>query len=115
MIDGFFRMAFTGTNGSGFGILVLHDGSIAGADVAGGVYEGTYIQNPSQEQIQVNITLTIPAGTKPVQTGVPLAVPINFPIKVTLIRSDITENKPVLLETPLGPVNLLLKKIRDFL
>ena len=34
MMAGFFRIAFTGTAGSGFGVLVLRDGSIAGADAA---------------------------------------------------------------------------------
>ena len=39
-MDGFFRIAFTGTTGSGFGVLVLHDGVIVGADVAGAIFDG---------------------------------------------------------------------------
>ena len=71
MIDGFFRIAFTGAAGSGFGILALRDGSIAGADVGGAIYDGTYSENAATAEVDIKVTMAAPAGVTPVQTGVP--------------------------------------------
>jgi hypothetical protein len=113
MIDGFFRMAYTGMTGSGFGLLVFQGGSIAGADVSGGTYNGTYTENPSTGAISIQVTMALPAGVAPVQSGVVLAAPISVPIAVTISPADISSEKTVLLQTPLGPVNATFKKIRD--
>jgi hypothetical protein len=40
------------------------------------------------------ITLSMPAGAAPVQTGIPLAMPINLPIRVSLLQADIGGAKP---------------------
>jgi hypothetical protein len=113
MMDGFFRIAYTGAAGSGFGVLVFRNGNIAGADVAGGTYDGTYTENPTTQVISLQVTLAVPAGISLVQTGVPLAAPIALPITVTLAPADTAGEKPILVQTPLGPVNVLFKKIRD--
>jgi hypothetical protein len=114
MIDGFFRIAFTGTAGSGFGMLVLRDGIVAGADMAGSIYDGTYTENPQAGEISLQFIMATPEGATPVQTGVPLAAPIALPITATLAQADIATEKLFLLQTQLGPVNVIFKKIRDF-
>jgi len=114
MIDGFFHIAFTGTAGSGFGVLVLREGNIAGVDVAGVVYDGTYKENLESGQIDLHVNVAAPAGVAPVQTGVPVATTVNYPIDATLVLEDLTSDNPILLPTPLGPVNMIIKKIRDF-
>jgi hypothetical protein len=113
MINGIFRIAFTGANGSGFGVLVLREGIIAGADIGGAVYDGTYTENSAAKEIGINVTMTAPAGVAPVQTGVPLAAPISVPITATIAQADINSDKPTLLQSPLGPVNVIFRKIRD--
>ena len=114
MIDGFFRIAFTGAAGSGFGILALHDGSIVGADAAGAIYDGTYAENHVTGEINISVTMAAPAGITPVQTGVPLAAPMSIPITATIAQADLNSDKPSLLQSPLGPVNVVFRKIRDF-
>jgi hypothetical protein len=114
MMDGFFRIAFTGTAGSGFGVLVLHGGSIVGADATGVIYDGSYTENLEAGEIGVQVTMVVPAGVTLVQTGTPLAAETTVPITATLSQADIVSEKPVLLQTPLGPVNAIFKKIRDF-
>jgi hypothetical protein len=37
-----------------------------------------------------------------------------LPIAATVTQADISIEKPVLLQTSLGPVNVIFKKIRDF-
>ena len=107
-------MAFTGTAGSGFGLLVFRGGNIAGADVAGAIYDGTYRENLETGEISVQVIMKAPAGITPVQTSIPLAEPATLPISTTLTQEDIVTEKAILLDTPLGPVNVIFKKIRSF-
>jgi hypothetical protein len=113
-MDGFFRITFTGTAGSGFGMLVLHDGVIVGADVAGAKFDGSYTDNSSTRALDFRVTMSAPAGITPVQTGIAVTEPINLPISGSLPLEDITSETPTLLETPLGPINVIFKKLRDF-
>ncbi|MGC2659930.1 MAG: hypothetical protein WA324_18385 [Bryobacteraceae bacterium] len=113
MIDGFYRIAFTGTAGSGFGLLAFQSGVIAGADTAGGIFDGSYTAQPDTGAIDFRINMNLPAGITPVQTGIPLAAPLTMPISGSIQVSDIDGDTPTLLQTPLGPVNALFKKVRD--
>jgi len=113
-MDGFFRIAFTGTAGSGFGMLTFHNGIIAGADMGGMLYDGTYMENPTTGDLDINVKMRAPAGVTPVQTGVTLTADATFPISAKLPRVAIDNEAPILLKTPLGPVNLVLRKIRAF-
>lgn len=113
-MNGFYRIAFTGTAGSGFGMLVFYSGKIAGADVAGSTYDGTYTENPTTHEVNYQVIMAAPAGVVPVQTGIPLVVPATIPINGTLRQDDVESGSPLLLQTPLGPVNIIFSKIRDF-
>jgi hypothetical protein len=114
MTEGFFRIAFTGATGSGLGILLLRSGSVIGADTGGATYDGSYKENADTHTLEFVITMSMPAGVSPVQTGIPLATPMSVPISASLLQDDIGGAKPTLVQTPLGPVNVLFTKIRDF-
>ena len=114
MTEGFFRIAFTGATGSGLGIFVLHNGSVVGADTGGAIYEGSYRENGDAQTLEFVITMSMPAGVTPVQTGIPLATPVSVPISASFLQDEIGSGKPTLVQTPLGGVNVLFTKIRDF-
>jgi hypothetical protein len=114
MAGAFLRVTFTGANGSGLGVLVLHNGSVVGADTGGGIYEGSYTENTAASRLDFAITLSFPAGAIPVQTGIALPMPMSVPIHASVLQDDIGTERPTLVQTPLGPVNVLLKKLRDF-
>jgi hypothetical protein len=59
-------------------MLVFRAGAIAGADVAGATYDGTYKENSETGKITVEVTMAAPAGITPVQTGIPLAAPMSI-------------------------------------
>ena len=88
MTDGFYRIAFTGAHGSGFGLLVLFEGAVAGADVGGVLYDGTYRTDEAKNHMNLQITMRAPAGSTPVQTGIPLVAPIDVPMAISLPRSE---------------------------
>ena len=45
MVNGFYAIYYTGVSGSGIGVLAINNGIIAGADMVGGRYDGTYKQS----------------------------------------------------------------------
>jgi hypothetical protein len=116
MIDGFYSIAFTGVAGSGFGILVFRRGAVVGADAAGATYDWTFRTN-EDGTIGVEVVMKAPAGLRPVQTGVPLANPVEMAISGSLPGTsellDATTSAPRQITTPLGPINIVFRKIRD--
>lgn len=110
---GFYRIAFTGAHGSGLGIIVLQNGIIVGADVGGATYDGSYDSDPVSGLVRINAIMRAPAGLTPVQTGVPLITPADIPIQTT-ITLNAPGGTPVLIDTPLGKVNVIFSKIREF-
>lgn len=112
MVEGIYRIAFTGVAGSGFGILLFKDGMLAGADVGGATYDGAYTEDAAARSLDAKIMMRAPAGITPVQTGVPIAEPMSLPINGRL-PLDLGGGNPLRIETPLGPVNVIFSKIRD--
>jgi len=112
MIEGIYRVAFTGMNGSGLGILLLKNGALAGADVSGGTFDGTYEETADKRGVLARWTTRFPAGATPVQTGKPLAEPVAVPSENTL-PPDLGAGNVVRIETALGPVNVIFTKLRD--
>ncbi|MBF6571706.1 MAG: hypothetical protein IVW54_22935 [Candidatus Binataceae bacterium] len=91
--------------GSGFGVIVLKGGVVIGADVNGGVYDGKYTVNESKGIFEGTIKLTLPPGI-PMVTGASASQTSytqEFPILSPL---DIDPTRPVLVQTPTGPVNI---------
>lgn len=113
MIEGFFRIAFTGRSGSGLGVLVLDRGAVAGADVSGVMYDGSYNQSSEGGTITFEIAMRAPAGVALVQTGEVLAAPRTLPITGSVEQDEIGSGRPILMQTPLGPVNVAFQKLRE--
>jgi len=109
-MDGFYAIYYTGVAGFGHAVLVLNSGAIAGADVTGSTYDGQYSVN-NGGSVHAEIVLTIPAGTTLV-TGQTLPSPFSQTIKVDL-SPGFANGEPVPIQTPLGPVNGIFKKLRD--
>ena len=114
MKEGFYSISFSGAYGDGFGMLVLEDGLVVGADAAGGTYDGTYEKSLLAGFVNLAITATAPPGARPVQTGVPLTAAVAFQIKATITRKLGDHSAPITVQTPLGTVDVVLRKIRDF-
>ncbi len=92
-------------------MLALHQGRVIGADAAGAIYDGSYSENTETGGADIVVTLRAPAGTWLVQTGIPSPVPVELPI-VVHIPLDF-ESRTLLVQTPVGPVNVAIKKLRD--
>ncbi len=113
MVAGFYAVYYTGVTGSGIVVLALYNGIIAGADMTGGRYDGTYAESSTPGSYDATIRMSFPPGTSLV-TGA-LAGPQPFFMDVNLtLPANLGGEQPVRIETPTGPVNAIFRKLRDF-
>jgi hypothetical protein len=110
-IDGFYSIQFGGTAGAGIGILALQNDKVIGVDVGGVAYDGTASLTPGGD-IGVSITLDIPPGVTLVQ-GVVKPHQWQLPINVLVPEASLGNGQPLAVGTPVGPVMVVIKKLRD--
>ncbi len=68
--SGFYKIAYGGTTGSGFGMLALAGGKITGIDEAGVQYDGEYMEDDITGSVQFHLRAAVPADAALV-VGVP--------------------------------------------
>lgn len=108
-MQGFYAVYYTGVAGFGHAILVINDGIVTGADATGGVYDGSYTTGDNDE-FEIEVTLKVPAGATLV-TGQSLSEDFSQTITAKL-HSGFADGQPVPVQTPMGPVNAIFKKLR---
>lgn len=111
-VDGFYAAYLSGIAGNSIGMFVFKDGTVVGADGGGGRYDGEYFVTQDQKYIEASIRFMLPiggasitgitAGSEPLTMTVPLRLPVDFN------RTDVHR-----IETPIGPINAKLEKIRS--
>ena len=100
----------TASSGSSMGLFYLGDGILAGVDISGMKYDGTYelqldgsYKGSLKYMIPSNTTvITGQSATEDTQVVMPLILPAEF-----------WDGKVVRIETPLGLVNGRFEKIKD--
>jgi hypothetical protein len=110
-MEGIYAMYFTGSVSSGSGLLLLKRGVIAGADSAGGIYDGSYTAG-EMGTVNVNVRLTLPPGASMVTGTVAGARPLVMDIPARL-PENFGNGQAIALNTPNGPINIIFKKLRD--
>jgi hypothetical protein len=109
-MNGFYAIYFTGLTGSGFGMLAFKDGTITGVDMTGGQFDGEY--RVVGQEVVGQLTVTLPPGAVSV-TGHPAGpAGLRFDIPMRL-PSDLGGGHTLSVPTPLGPINVNVKKLRD--
>lgn len=109
-MEGFYVMYYTGVSGFGHAVFILKNGVICGADAAGGILDGKYNRSESGK-IAIEVVLTVPAGTTLV-TGQSLSSPFSQTISGA-VEESFANGQTVPMSTPMGPVNIIFRKLRD--
>ncbi len=110
-MNGIYSMTYRGAVDWGIGMLVLQNGVVTGADIAGALYDGGYTESPTDLFLTMN--MHVPAGVQLAQGGPPRANAYDVPFSATIPKRAIESSTPVLVELPPGPVNVIIKQIRS--
>jgi hypothetical protein len=113
VLEGFYALYYTGRAGNGFAVIAIKDGIVTGADVTGGVYDGKYSINETKKIFEGKIKLTLPPGAFMVTGAPPSQEPSTQELPISL-PLDLDQGRHVQIQTSTGPVNIALKKLRDF-
>lgn len=111
-IEGFYATYFTGAMGSSLAIFAFKNGGIAGADLGGGKYDGTFTVDSNTGMVHCSVDFVMSLGQQSI-TG---ATAVNEPIKINVplaLPSTIDPKEIFRIETPIGPINARFEKIRD--
>ena len=111
-IDGFYAAYMTGETGQGFGLFVFQDGVIVGADPLGVKFDGSYETSESTESVSVLIQVDVPPNGTVIQGASSGPSGMRYAVRVVLQENSLNEDW-IRIQTPIGPVNLRLKKIRN--
>ena len=109
-IDGFYSAYLSGRESNGFAMLVFRKGSIVGADPMGAKFDGRYRETPTGG-MEGSITVSLPPGGATVQGPTSGRDGISYDVKLSL-PTDFAQRDCLRIETPLGPVNLKLVRLR---
>jgi hypothetical protein len=109
-IDGIYAAYMTGTDGQGFGMFVFHNGILSGADPLGVRFDGMY-ESTEDGKILATIKVTVPPEGTVVQGVSVGSSPLTYEVPL-LLEADLESMGVFRLDTPLGPVNVKLEKLR---
>lgn len=111
-VDGIYAGYFTGVAGVSLGIFLFTGGTVAGADIGDGIYDGEYSLTDDSRGIAVRLRFTLPIGSASVTGAAAQNEPIAYEINTTLPH-PINPDEVLSIETPNGFVNAKFRKIRD--
>jgi hypothetical protein len=111
-IDGIYAAFVTGSVSQGVLFLVFQNGVITGADFGGVMYDGSYIPNMEGDRARLKMTAKVPPGIITIQGKQSSEFGEQFSIECTVpVAGDVPYFR---VETPNGPVNVRLQKLRGF-
>lgn len=110
-IEGIYAAYMTGKEGAGFAMFIFVRGRLIGVDPMGVNFEGTY--QPVLDGGHIGkVSVNVPPGGTTVQGVSSGESGISYEVEVT-IPPDFLRRQFISISTPLGPVNVSLKKVRD--
>lgn len=109
--EGIYAAFVTGVVSQGLIILVLKDGIVMGADFSGVTLDGTYTVSADGSHAALKLTGKSPAGITTIQGRI---IPEGGETNQIETVVPLTDDAPFFrIETPNGPVNVRLQKLRD--
>ncbi len=112
-LNGFYAGYFMGAQGPGLGLFAFKDGVIVEVDAGGVEFDGRYKVSDDGGDCIGEITVKAPPNVTLIQghvvgpEGLTYTIPIRLP-------ADFAQKPYMRIETPIGPVNVSLKRVRNF-
>jgi hypothetical protein len=111
-MDGFYAVYLTGRAGNSIALLAIKSNAIIGIDQGGMKYDGS-VERATNGGFTFHVKYIVPPGT-PLITGmggVATATPVSLDFTVP---ANFASGIVVPIQTPFGPVNAKISKLRDF-
>jgi hypothetical protein len=108
--EGFYSAYMSGREANGFAMFIFRKGKIVGADPMGVKFEGRYRELVTGG-LEGNVTVLLPPNNTTIQGPTSGPDGISYEVKLSL-ASDFARQDCVRIDTPLGPVNLKLVRLR---
>ena len=116
MREGFYKVDYAaeaeGQISVGFALLALDTGTVVGADITGGRYDGNYEWNERTQLLDVTVAARIPQGVTVVQGQTAGPGGLEFQVRCSFPREP--DGRIVEADTSLGPVALRISLLRAF-
>lgn len=109
-MGGFYRIDYQGTGGTGAGAFALANNKVAGLDVGGGVYHGTYTEEGGR--YKGTATLSFASGGDLV-TGMKVPPGTEIPIPFEFPAGNSSESHPISVSVAGHRVEVRLTRIAD--
>ena len=109
-VEGFYSAYITGKEGQGFAIIVFMAGRIIGADAAGFLFDGQYVEG--SEGVSVSLSIKAPPNVLRVQGGLTGPEGEENSIQTSISHRILRPNEFVRIDTQHGPVNVKLVRLR---
>lgn len=110
-MEGIYIAYLTAIHGQSVALFVLNRGTITGADIGGGAYDGKYEVDRKSQTLQLDIQFNLPLGTTSI-TGETAEKDENRIETSLIIDFPIDRDKVYELSTPIGDVNAKFKLLR---
>lgn len=109
--EGFYTAYFTGAEGNSVAVFLFTDGSVVGADIAGTSFDGDYLFDPATQTINFSVKVTLPKNVELIQGGATGSSGMSYVVHAN-INIDPSDSSFHRIDTPVGPVNMRLVRIR---
>jgi hypothetical protein len=111
-MDGFYAAYLTGRGGNTVLLLAIKSGSLVGVDAGGLKYDGT-VEPASNGGFKFHVKYTIQPGPQLITGMGSVATPTPVSLDFT-VPTDFASGTIVTIQTPFGPINAKMTKLRDF-
>ena len=112
MREGIYKIDYQGATGMGFALIVLETETVIGADLAGGIYDGSYRWNEQTQRLDVDVKVDVPEGSVSVMGVVAPPGGLKFGVRCSFPRDP--DNQTVRAETDYGPILVGVHILRSF-
>lgn len=111
-MDGFYVAYLTGRGGNSLLLFAIKSEKIVGVDAGGMKYDG-HVHPAADGGFSFHIEYVVNPGVTLItgSGGVASATPVSFDFKVP---TNFSEDVVIGVQTPLGPINAKISKLRDF-
>lgn len=114
MKEAYYSVQYFSHFGNGIGVVAFDTNKLVGADITGGIWDGTYEYNQKTGEIDLNVKLTLPNGIFSAASGNQSDGSLVENFKLSIPNIELGQETQHIISVFNGiSMRLVIKKIRD--